>query len=83
MCLSREKERKVHVVNETNDSDSQSDPEFVFMVTEGGSEIEETGQPVNADETVRPVNAVDMYSGGTADACSGLKRHLESSHTQK
>ena len=28
------------------------------MVTEGGSEIEETGQPVNADETVRPVNAV-------------------------
>ena len=53
------------------------------MVTEGGSEIEETGQPVNADETVRPVNAVDMYSGGTADACSGLKRHLESSHTQK
>ena len=28
------------------------------MVTEGGSEIEETGQPVKADETVRPVNAV-------------------------
>jgi hypothetical protein len=44
--------------NETDDSDSQSDPEFVYMVTEGGSEIEETGQPVKADETVRPVNAV-------------------------
>ena len=58
MCPSRETERKVHVVNETDDSDSQSDPEFVYMVTEGGSEIEETGQPVNADETVRPVNAV-------------------------
>ena len=58
MCPSRETEQKVHVVNETDDSDSQSDPEFVYMVTEGGSEIEETGQPVNADETVQPVNAV-------------------------
>jgi hypothetical protein len=26
---------------------------------------------------------MDMYFGGTADAYSGLKRHLESSHTQK
>lgn len=57
MCLSRGKEvkeRKVHIVNETEeDSDSQSDgPWFVNTVTEGDSElVEETGQPINAVES--------------------------------